>query len=138
MTALITAAGLNFIAALLHIAVIIGGPDWYRFFGAGEKLAQMAARRHPWPAILTSMIAAVLAGWGLYCLALADVLPTLPWQQQIVMLITAVYLIRAAYPLLMSPFAAIFRTPFMVWSSLICGGFGMVHLWAIWPWLQGL
>jgi hypothetical protein len=30
---------LSAIAALLHAAVIAGGPDWYRFFGAGEEMA---------------------------------------------------------------------------------------------------
>ena len=27
---------LSALAALLHLAVIVGGPVWYRFFGAGE------------------------------------------------------------------------------------------------------
>lgn len=27
---------LSMLAALLHVAVIFGGPDWYRFFRAGE------------------------------------------------------------------------------------------------------
>lgn len=33
---LIAGGLLSAAAALLHIAVIVGGPDWYRFFGAGE------------------------------------------------------------------------------------------------------
>ena len=28
------------IAALLHVACIVGGPAWYRFFGAGERMAR--------------------------------------------------------------------------------------------------
>jgi hypothetical protein len=31
-------------AALLHIAVIVGGAEWYRFFGAGEGMARLAER----------------------------------------------------------------------------------------------
>ncbi|MBY4675795.1 hypothetical protein [Marinobacterium arenosum] len=133
MTALILAATLNFLAALLHLAVILGGPAWYRFFGAGEHMAQLAERGNPWPALLTLMIAAVLAGWGCYCLALAGLLPPLPWMLPIVQLITAIYLIRALYPLLLAPVVPLFRTPFMIWSSLICAGFGLSHLLGVLP-----
>ena len=35
---------LSFLASGLHIACIIGGANWLRFFGAGEQLAQMAER----------------------------------------------------------------------------------------------
>ena len=34
--ALVTGGLLSVAASLLHIGCIIGGPDWYRFFGAGE------------------------------------------------------------------------------------------------------
>ncbi len=30
---------LSFVTSVLHIAIIIGGPEWYRFFGAGEGAA---------------------------------------------------------------------------------------------------
>ena len=35
---LITGGILSAVAAVLHIAVIIGGANWYRFFGAGEGI----------------------------------------------------------------------------------------------------
>ena len=138
MTALQLAAGLNFIGAALHLVVLWWGPDGYRFFGAGEQMAQMAERKNPWPAILTLLITAVLAVWGLYCLALDGYFPELPWTSQIVIVITAVYIVRGIYPLLLSPFVAIFRTPFMIWSSLICTGFGVVHLVGVWPVLDSV
>ncbi|MCV6590939.1 MAG: hypothetical protein OIF57_18250 [Marinobacterium sp.] len=133
MNALQLAAGLNFIGAALHLVVIWWGPEGYRFFGAGEKMAQMAERKSPWPATLTLLITAILTVWGLYCLALNNNFPALPWMNIVVPAITGIYLLRAAYPLLLSPWVAFFRTPFMVWSSLICGVFGAVHLAAIWP-----
>ncbi|MGQ4584278.1 hypothetical protein [Lysobacter sp. F60174L2] len=34
---------LNAIAALLHVGCIIFGASWYRFFGAGERMAQLAS-----------------------------------------------------------------------------------------------
>lgn len=136
MSTLQLAAGLNFAAALLHIGVILGGPSWYRFFGAGEQMAHMAEQKKLLPALLTFFIAGVLAVWGLYCLALDNRFPALPWTDTIMLLVTAVYLIRALYPLLLSPWVAIFRQPFMVWSSLICAGFGAVHLLGVWPLLS--
>ena len=33
--------------ALLHVAIIIGGPEWYLFFGAGQEMADMAALKAP-------------------------------------------------------------------------------------------
>jgi hypothetical protein len=39
---LVTGGVLSAAAALLHVAIIAGGPDWYRFFGAGERMAHMA------------------------------------------------------------------------------------------------
>ena len=40
---LIAAGVLNAGAALLHLACIIGGPAWYRFLGAGERMARLGA-----------------------------------------------------------------------------------------------
>ncbi len=34
---LIVAGSLSFLAAALHVGVVIGGPGWYRFFGAGKQ-----------------------------------------------------------------------------------------------------
>ena len=53
-------------AALLHILIIIGGPDWYRFFGAGEGMAQLAENGSMYPTVVTTMIAMTLGLWGLY------------------------------------------------------------------------
>lgn len=41
---LIVGGGLSLLASLLHVACMIGGPDWFRFFGAGEAMAQAVAR----------------------------------------------------------------------------------------------
>ncbi|MCT7653981.1 hypothetical protein MBH78_02710 [Oceanimonas sp. NS1] len=46
----------SLLAALLHLAVIAGGPDWYRFFGAGEQMAKLAEQSSWYPALLTLMI----------------------------------------------------------------------------------
>ena len=47
-------------AALLHLAIIIGGPNWYRYFGAGEEVARMAAEGRWRPAIITGLLASLI------------------------------------------------------------------------------
>lgn len=127
-TWLIVGAILSSIAALLHVAIVIGGAPWYRFFGAGEAMAGAAAAGRLYPAVVTLAIAAVLAGWAAYALAGAGVLPALPWQKSALVAITAIYLLRglAILPLLL--LAREQATPFLVWSSLICVAYGGVHL----------
>ena len=57
---LIIAGSLSILAALLHIGCIFGGPDWYLFFGAGQRMAQLAAQGDPYPTIVTLAIASIL------------------------------------------------------------------------------
>ena len=53
------------IASTLHLAIIFGGEKWYRAFGAGEKMALMAARGDIYPTIITLFIALILLIWSL-------------------------------------------------------------------------
>jgi hypothetical protein len=134
--ALIIAATLSGLAALLHIAIIFGGPTWYRFFGAGEKFASASAAGSLYPGFVTAGIASVLAVWAAYALSGAGVIPRLPILQLGLCIITAAYLLRG---LAVVPLLVFFRnkaTPFIVWSSLICVIYGAVHLYGlvqIWP-----
>jgi hypothetical protein len=91
---LIVGGALTAGAALLHVAIIIGGPDWYRFFGAGERMARMAARGSMQPALVTASIAAILAVWALYAFSGAGVIRRLPFLRLALTLIAAVYLAR--------------------------------------------
>src|SRR3712207_9506617 len=91
-TWLLRGALLTGAASLLHVAIIVGGPDWYRFFGAGERMARLAARGSSYPAILTAGIAAALAVWALYALSGAGVVRRLPFLRLALALIAAVYL----------------------------------------------
>ena len=126
--ALVAGALLSAIAALLHLAIIAGGPAWYRFFGAGERMARAAAQRRSYPALVTLGIAAVLAVWSAYALAGAGVIGALPFLKAALVGITAVYLVRGvAYgPLVLARGGRL--TPFVVWSSAICFAYGVVHL----------
>jgi hypothetical protein len=124
---MIAAAGLSAAAAIAHLAVIAGGPDWYRFFGAGEEMARMAERGSPVPALITLAIAALLATWAAYALAAAGRIRRLPLMRSALVAISAVYLLRGLilFPALV--FNAGLVDAFMLWSSLIVLAYGLTY-----------
>jgi hypothetical protein len=129
-------AVLSAVAALLHLGIIAGGPAWYRFFGAGERFARAAAQRKWYPTLVTLAIAAVLGTWSAYALAGAGLIGTLPMLKAGLVAITAVYIVRGLgyAPLVLAKGGRV--TPFVVWSSLICLAYGLVHLLGLvqrWP-----
>ena len=122
------------VAALLHVAIILGGPDWYRFFGAGERMAQLAARGSAYPGIVTAGIAATLGVWMLYALSGAGVIRRLPLLRLALVLIAAVYLLRGTLgvPVVLlvdDPYATELkaRMTFMAVSSVICVCLGVCY-----------
>ncbi|QEL54583.1 hypothetical protein [Chromobacterium paludis] len=124
---LLIAGGLSLLASLLHLACIVGGPAWYRFFGAPPDLAAAAGRGEWWPALVTLGIAAVLALWALYAFSAAGWLRRLPLLKPALLIITAIYLLRGLvlFPIwLWRPEAL---NAFALWSSLICLGYGLFH-----------
>jgi hypothetical protein len=129
-------AVLSAIAALLHLGIIAGGPAWYRFFGAGERFARAAAQGKMYPTLVTLGIAAVLGVWAAYALAGAGLIGTLPMLKATLVAITAVYIVRGLgyAPLVLAKGGRL--TPFVLWSSLICLAYGLVHLLGLvqrWP-----
>ena len=132
-TQLIIAACCSFIASLLHVAIVFGGPGWYRFFGAGEQMAKMAEMGSKQPMITTLIIATILAVWGLYALSAAGVIVRLPLLKIALVLITLVYLVRGLAGLIL-PFVtshpAITQNSVTFWmvSSVICTSFGLFYL----------
>lgn len=125
---LILGAALSAIAALLHICIIFGGPAWYRFFGAGERMAAGAAAGHWYPPIVTLLIAGMLAIWAAYALAGAGVLQPLPLQAFVLPAITAVYLLRGLVAVALFVFDRRRLSAFWVWSSVVCLVYGLAHL----------
>ena len=118
---------LSLVASLLHIACIFGGGDWYRFFGAGEVMAQADEAGHWMPAIMTTGIAILLAVWAAYAFSGAGMIRRLPLIRTALVIISAIYLLRGLFiiPIMIEP---ALRTPFNIWSSLIVLGFGIVYL----------
>jgi hypothetical protein len=124
---LIFGALLSAVAAVLHIGIVVKGASWYRFFGAGERFAMAAEQNKWWPHVVTLGIAIVLTIWAAYALSGSGLIAPLPFLQETLALITAIYLLRggAIFPLLM--FMRNKLTPFYIWSSVICLGYGIVH-----------
>lgn len=136
---LVAGGALSAAAALLHLAVIAGGPAWYRFFGAGEGMARMAERGSPYPTIVTIGIASVLAVWSAYAFAGAGLIPRLPLMRTALIAISTVYLLRGLVLIpafLINPGGVL---PFVLWSSLIVLVYGLcyaVGTWIAWPTLS--
>jgi len=129
---LATGGALSAIAAVMHLAIILGGPAWYRFFGAGERLAQAAERGSPMPAVVTVGIATVLAVWSAYAFSGAGIIPRLPLLRLGLVAITTIYLVRAV---VFAPALALKGLPigaFTLWSSLTVLVYGVVHAIGVW------
>ena len=135
---LIAAGLLDVTAALLHVAVIIGGPDWYRFFGAGEAMAQAAQSGSVRPTLITIAIASVLATWAAYAFSGAGLILRLPWLRTGLVAISAIYLARGlvVVPILLLRPELI--DPFLQWSSAIVLVFGLAHAIGTWSAWNGL
>jgi len=124
---LIVGGWLSVAAALLHLACIFGGPDWYRFFGAGEGMARAAARGDLRPTLITLGIAAVLLIWAAYAFSGAGSLPRLPLLRTGLVVITAIYLLRALLFVPLHVWRPQHSDAFAIWSSLIVLAYGVVY-----------
>jgi hypothetical protein len=136
---LIVAGLLSAAASLLHVATIVGGPDWYRFFGAGEEMARAAERGSVLPGLVTAAIALILAVWAMYAFSAARLVRRLPFLRTALVLIAGVYLMRG---LLLIPLLALkpqLVDTFEIVSSLVALGYGLTYAvgtWRAWPSLR--
>lgn len=130
---LVTGAALTALAALLHLGCIVFGANWYRFFGAGERMAQLAEAGSPVPALVTAGIAAVLGLWSLYALSGAGLVPRLPLLRVALCAIAAIYLLRGVAGFALAAVAPGERgVAFWYWSSAICLVLGALYLVGTW------
>ena len=136
---LVAAGVLSAVASLLHVATIVGGADWYRFFGAGEEMARAAERGSVMPGLVTGAIATILAAWALYAFSAAGLVRRLPLMRTALVLITGVYMLRA---LALVPLLALkpqLVDTFAIVSSLIVLCYGVAYAvgtWLAWPFLR--
>jgi hypothetical protein len=82
------------VGALLHIAIIFGGPDWYAFFGAPQALVEMARAGHPRAAISCLVIAGILSVLAGYAFSGAGTIRRLPLTRVILALAGSVLVLR--------------------------------------------
>ena len=125
---LIAGGTMSALAALLHLGCIVFGAPWYRFLGAGERMAQMDLAGHWYPTVATLVITAILLVWSLYAFSGAGVIRKLPLTRVALGAITGVYLLRGVA---FAPLLAHFpdnSTTFWIVSSGICLVMGVVHL----------
>lgn len=133
---LMIGAVLSAAAALLHVGCIVFGASWYRFFGAGERMARLAEAGSWRPGLITSVIVTVLSVWALYALSGAGAIRTLPLLRIGLCTIAFIYSLRGLTGLLYAALGAGTDAAFWWWSSAICLVFGIVHvvgLAQVWP-----
>jgi hypothetical protein len=135
---LIFGGGLSLIAAMLHVAIIIGGPDWYRAFGAGEELAAAAALGAWWPGALTAAIAAGLTVFALYAFSGAGLIARLPFLKPALAGITLLYLARGIGVVPLFWLQPEVMDAFMIWSSAVVTVYGAFHAIGTWQVWRGL
>lgn len=127
------------VAALLHLGIIVGGADWYRFFGAGEAMAAMSEQGLWYPAIVTAGIATVLFVWSAYAFSGAGMIRRLPLLKTALFIIGTIFLLRGllAVPLLFfadSPYMAELKEKmvFMLVTSVLCLLLAVGYLRGFW------
>lgn len=128
---LVTGGSLSAFAALLHLGCIYFGASWYRFFGAGEEMAQLAEKGSIQPTIVTSVIFIILTTWSAYAFSAAGLIKKLPLIRLALILITFIYLARgiAGFFLIYQPMGR--SAEFWLWSSTICLTIGLIHLFGL-------
>ena len=124
----------SLLVAVLHIFIIIGGAEWYRFFGAGEAFAQMDEAGSLFPALATSGITLVFALWGAYGFSGAGTIRRLPLLRIALVLIAGIYLLRGigGIPLVLFGSDAYLQElsespTFLLASSLVSLAFGVLY-----------
>jgi hypothetical protein len=137
------AGTLTAVTSLLHVLIITGGADWYRFFGAGEKMAVMREQGSIYPDIVTGVIAIMLSICSAYAFSGAQMVRKLPLIKTALSLIALVFLFRGflGIPAVIysdSPYMEELadNLVFMVVSSLICGVIGSCYALGVYKLLK--
>ena len=126
--ALLVAGAGSLAAGVAHLACIVGGPDWYRFFGAGEGMARAVEQGRWQPHVITAGIAIVLFGWAWFAFAAAGQVPRPPLLRIGLIAITLVLLLRAAAAFVPGVWRAEHSPTFIIVSSLIVLVLGLAFL----------
>jgi hypothetical protein len=103
----------------LHVAILVMGPPWYRWFGAPSLAAQIESGSVLGPTLLTLAVAAVFVVWAGYGLSGAGVVRRFPLLRIGLYTIAVIYLLRGVQVVLEVPAAAQGKLParFAVFSA---------------------
>lgn len=115
-------------AALLHLGCIAFGAPWYRFAGAGERLARLAEAGSGAPTRITSGLVLILSIWTYCALAGAGLVRQPPLLRYLLSGITLIYFARAFAVFVLMKMMPGRSLQFWWWSSAICMTLGMLHL----------
>jgi putative oxidoreductase len=125
-------------AAILHVAILLGGPAWYEFFRAPPRIVMMARQGGLRAPISCLVIAAILLGFSCYAFSALGWIRELPLLKPGLDLIGAAFLLRG---LLLIPLVAwqpawllkICNCPqidaFQIVTSIICLFIGVGYVW---------
>jgi hypothetical protein len=116
---LLVAAGCSAAVALLHLAILLMGPPWYRWFGAPSLADRIEHGSALVPTLLTLAVAGVFVVWAGYGLSGAGMIRRLPLLRVGLFVIAAIYLLRGIQVVLEVPAAAQGKVPvrFAVFSA---------------------
>jgi hypothetical protein len=116
---LLVAAGCSAAAALLHVAILLVGPPWYRWFGAPSLADRIENGSVLGPTLLTLAVAAVLVVWAGYGLSGAGVVRRFPLLRVGLYTIAVIYLLRGLQVAVEVPAAVQGKVParFAVFSA---------------------
>jgi hypothetical protein len=134
---LLASAG-SFIVAIAHIVIIIRGASAYRYFGAGEQMAQMAERGSPAPALITGVLVCVFALWGYYPLTALGFATPLPFLRPALIVIGCIYTLRGLLVVVeLAAWMNVFAwrdgvRPQDPWFSAVSLAIGVCFLWGVW------
>lgn len=91
----IASAALCGVGALVHLAVIPLGAEWYAFIGAPRGLLPMLDHGSVRPAVTCVLIASALAIWSAYGLAAVGLLKRLPALRLVLAFVGGTLILRA-------------------------------------------
>ncbi|WP_018277479.1 hypothetical protein WKI13_01220 [Teredinibacter turnerae] len=129
-------AALNGAVVVLHLAIILGGAAWYRFFGLADELVLWLEQGSWLPHFLLLGLASTFAVWMCFALSAAGIMRRFWMLRPVLTMVTLLYLVRGlaglAAPLFyLHPAMAVEGISYWIWSSLVCVAAGLVHLNAL-------
>ena len=117
LTLLLAGVG-SLAASLAHLASIVGGPDWFRAMGAGERMARMVERGAIMPLAIAGLIAAILAVWAAYAFSAAGLIGRLPLMRVALVAIATVLIARGLMMFVPGLWRPDLSLEFKIWSSI--------------------